>query len=133
MKRDLIKIQELDKKDIAASIAQDHEALLELWDQEGIAIPPDSDPIEGIAALEKWLHPSEEVAYQVTKYEHEFKERQIIGDWAFEWGIFRTAAELFDNSPPIEESGKLLRILKRQPDGEWKVARAIWNLDQQRG
>jgi hypothetical protein len=25
-----------------------------------------------------------------------------------------------------EQKGKLMRILRRQPDGKWKVARAIW-------
>jgi len=45
MNEDLTKIQELDNKDIAASMAQDYESLLELWDEDGIAIPPDAPPI----------------------------------------------------------------------------------------
>ncbi len=129
MNEDLRKIQELDKKDIAASIAQDYKALLELWDKDGIAIPPDQGQIKGINEIEKWLNQSGEIDYEITKYEHKFEERKIIGDWAFEWGTYASAAEPKDDGPQIESSGKLLRILKRQPDGEWKVARAIWNID----
>lgn len=132
MNEDLRYIQELDKKDIAASIAQDYQALLELWDENGIAIPPDEDPIVGITEIEKWLNQSGDIDYQVTKYEHSFEERKILGDWAFEWGTFLSSAVPKEDGPPVESSGKLLRILKRQKDGEWKVARAIWNIDQKK-
>ena len=73
-----------------------------------------------------------EIEYEVTKYEHNFKERKIIGDWAFEWGTYISAAAPKDDGSPVESSGKLLRILKRQSDGEWKVARAIWNIDRKK-
>ena len=130
MKQDLVKIKELDEKDIAASKAQDYECLLALWDPEGIAIPPDQDPVIGIEQIGIWLNQPDETEYEVTRYEHHFEERKIIGDWAFEWGSYLSAAAPLDGSEPIEASGKLLRILKRQSDGEWKVARAIWNIDQ---
>ena len=129
MKTDLAKIKELDEKDIAASQAQDFEGLLDLWDPEGIAIPPDRDPVVGIEQIAIWLNQPAETEYEVTRYEHLFEERKIIGDWAFEWGSYLSAAAPLDGAAAIEASGKLLRILKRQPDGEWKVARAIWNVD----
>ena len=31
---------------------------------------------------------------------------------------------------PTEDSGKWLGILKRQPNGSWKVHRDIWNSDK---
>ena len=132
MNKDLRKIQELDKKDIAASIAQDYESLIELWDEDCIAIPPDKDPVIGIYQIKRWLNQSKEIDYEVTRYEHNFVERKIIGDWAFEWGTFISTAVPQDEGPPVESSGKLLRILKRQPDGEWKVSRAIWNIDRKK-
>lgn len=130
MKTDLEKIQELDKKDIAASLVQDHQSLLALWDPDGIAIPPDQDPIVGIEQIENWLTQPAETPYEVTCYEHYFEERRILGEWAFEWGTYLSAAAPLDGSEVEQATGKLLRILKRQADGEWKVARAIWNVDR---
>lgn len=130
MEQDLEKISKLDEKDIAASKARDYEGLLDLWDPEGIAIPPDRDPVVGIEQIAVWLDQPSETDYEVTRYEHHFEERKIMGDWAFEWGSYLSAAAPLDGSEPMEASGKLLRILKRQPDGEWKVARAIWNVDR---
>ena len=130
MNNDLVKIQELDERDIAASKAQDYEALLGLWDKHGIVIPPSQEPIIGIDNIEKWLNQPSEIEYDVTEYKHSFEERKIISDWAFEWGSYSSVAVPKDGGKPIESSGKLLRILKRQQDGEWKVARAIWNVDR---
>lgn len=129
MSSDLEKIKQLDNNDIAASIDQDYTKLLELWDDEGVVIPPGEKPIIGIKAIKKWLNKAKEIEYKVTKYEHDFIERKIIGGWAFEWGTYTSAAELLGEEDPEESSGKLLRILKRQQDGEWKVARSIWNID----
>ena len=130
MNKDLAKIEELDKRDIAASKAQDYSKLLELWDKDAIAIPPDQDPIVGISQIANWLSQSADAHYEITRYEHNFEERTIIGDWAFEWGSYISAAAPKDGGRRVESAGKLLRILKRQQDGEWKVARAIWNVDR---
>jgi hypothetical protein len=45
----------------------------------------------------------------------------IVGDWAFEWGYFSYKESA--NAKPGR--GKVLRVLKLQPDGSWKFARVI--------
>ena len=131
MSSDLDKITALDEQDVAASKAQDMSTLLTLWDDEGVALPPGGDPIIGIDALRAWLEGQGEPDYDVTEYAHDFAERQLLGDWAFEWGTYRSAAGPIGGGAPVKATGKLLRILRRQPDGSWKVARAIWNVDPQ--
>ena len=128
-KSDLDLIKELDRIDIEASKAQDSAVLLSLWDDDGIALPPGEEPIVGKAALRAWLQGSAEPDYRVTEYVHDFQERKLLGDWAFEWGTYTSAAEPLSEGEPIRATGKLLRILRRQTDGTWKVARAIWNHD----
>ena len=83
MNKDLAKIEELDKRDIAASKAQDYSKLLELWDEDAVAIPPDQDPIVGISQIANWLGQSGDAEYEITVYEHNFEERKIRGS---EWG-----------------------------------------------
>jgi len=131
MKTALEHIQELDERDIAASLKQDRDTLLDLWDADGVALPPGQPPVRGLAALGAWLSDDGEAEYDVTEYDHNFLERVVIGDWAFEWGTYRSAAEPLGEGEPYQASGKLLRILRRQPDGEWKISHAIWNADPQ--
>jgi ketosteroid isomerase-like protein len=67
---------------------------------------------------------------EVTEYELDFEEVMVLGDYAFEWGTIRGAARPIagDRAAPPEPSVyKVLRILKKAPDGQWRVHRAMWN------
>ena len=46
---------------------------------------------------------------------------RIAGEWAFEWGYISYK----DSSDPKPMRGKVLRVMKRQPDGSWKFSRVI--------
>ena len=51
-------------------------------------------------------------------------EYGVDGDLAYEIGTFAVAG----TNPP--EQGKFVNILKRQPDGTWKVSVSIFNSDR---
>lgn len=129
MQTDKQMIEELRKKDKAASIVKDLPTLLSLWADDAVALPPGEDPIIGKDAIKAWLESglNQEQNYEITKYEQNFEETQIIGEWAFEWGTYFCSAKPKSEGLPISTTGKLLRILKRQKDGSWKVSRSIWN------
>jgi hypothetical protein len=55
----------------------------------------------------------------------EVKDVTITDGWAFEWGYFTASIVESPGSEDKRLRGKLLRVLKKQPDGSWKVARAI--------
>jgi uncharacterized protein (TIGR02246 family) len=124
-------IEELHQRDIAASKARDLATLLSLCSDDCVMLPPGGDPIVGREAIRRSLAQdlAQEQDYQITEYVHDFAEVRVIGAWAFEWGRFSAAAEPVGGGAPIRSSGKILRILRRQADGAWKVARSIWNND----
>jgi uncharacterized protein (TIGR02246 family) len=128
-------IQALHQKDMAASRVRDVATLLSLCSDDCVMLPPGEDPIVGREAIRKSLERDleQEQEYQITEYVHNFEEVKVIGEWAFEWGMFSAAAEPVGGGPPIKSSGKILRILARQTDGTWKVARSIWNNDPEPG
>lgn len=57
------------------------------------------------------------------------RETVVSGQWAFEWGSHH-AAKLENNAIDSEaqrhHEGDYLAILRRQSDGEWKIARFIY-------
>jgi uncharacterized protein (TIGR02246 family) len=124
-------IEALHQIDMAASKARDLATLLSLCSDECVMLPPGEDPIVGREAIRKSLERDleQEQAYQISEYVHDFAEVKVLGDWAFEWGRFSAAAEPVGGGPAIKSSGKILRILERQTDGTWRVARSIWNND----
>ncbi|NIM91649.1 MAG: DUF4440 domain-containing protein [Candidatus Aminicenantes bacterium] len=125
-------IEELHRRDIAASKARDYETLLSLWTDNGVLLLPGRKPIVGKEALKAYTDEQTEISrtYKITKYEHRWEEIKVIGDWAFEWGFYEAEAEMIKGGEIIRDQGKLLRILRKQKDGSWKAARAISQNDQ---
>jgi uncharacterized protein (TIGR02246 family) len=127
----IVAILELHNKDIRASKARDFDTLLSLWTEDGVLLEPGKDPTVGIEAIKTYMEEQKEAskAYEIKKYEHKWKEIKVMDDWAFEWGYLYASAEMIDSGQIIEQRGKLLRVLKKQEDGSWKVARVIAHND----
>jgi uncharacterized protein (TIGR02246 family) len=125
-------IEELHKKDKQASMNGDLETLLTLFTDDGILIPPESEIIEGKEALRNMLKQNFELHqdYITTEYNQDFKEIKILGRYAYEWGTYSGKYKSKDDGKEITGSGKLMRILKLQADGSWRVHRTIWTVDK---
>jgi ketosteroid isomerase-like protein len=50
------------------------------------------------------------------------------GDLAYEVGRYRMKLDL-EGAGQVEEEGKYLAVLRRQPDGAWKAVASVYNLD----
>ena len=55
------------------------------------------------------------------------RDLRIEGGYAFEWGIFTSVVRNRENGKTTESTNKVMRVLKRQPDGFWKVFRTTMN------
>ncbi len=129
-KADLKAIEELHKRDIAANKAYDIETLTSLWTDDVVTMPPATPPIVGKKANHDMLVAAEPMAklVDILDYKQDWKELQILGEYAYEWGIFSSVVKGKQGSPePLKSEFRVMRILKRQPDGSWKVHRSIWN------
>jgi len=126
--QDMAAIEKFRKQDIAATLAQDQAALAELWTDDGVRIVPGERPDVGKAAIRATnaRHRAENPGLRIVSYVPEMKDLKIAGDWAFYWGYFTAG---FVESPGAEQQqlrAKVLSILRKQPDGSWKCARAMW-------
>jgi ketosteroid isomerase-like protein len=130
-KKKFQKINELHRKDKEASIKGDFATLITLLTDDCVLLPPDSAPIAGKDAIQKYFDEQKELLsdIEITEYTHDFQEIKICGNWAYEWGYFSNKAKSAAEEDPIKSSGILFRILELQDDGTWKVARSIWNMD----
>ena len=68
------------------------------------------------------------------KYTHELTvsqdESQAADGWAFGQGTYQLKLTPKGRGKEIEDAGKWLNLIQRQPDGSWKIARHIWNSDK---
>ena len=103
---------------VAASNRGDAEALMALYEDECLVLPPDHEPIQGRRAIRDVLAPGDR---RGTRGEHAASE--VDGKIGYLVGRYHL--------PPTDEepadSGKYVMCLKRQRDGSWKLAADIWN------
>ena len=128
----LAEIKKLHKTDREASIKGDLSTLITLLTDDCMLLPPDSPPIAGKDNIKNFFDEQKALLkdIEITEYVHDFQEIKILGDWAYEWCYFSNMAQPKDGGKIISGKGKLFRILELQEDGSWKVARSIWNIDQ---
>ena len=125
--QDLAAIEKLLSQDIAATLSRDTAALTELYTDDGVRLQqgePDDIGKQAIRATnERFKAATPEL--RALSYVPENKEVTVTDGWAYVWGYFTAS---YVESPGGEEKrvrGKRLMVLKKQPDGSWKCARAM--------
>ena len=108
----------------AAFNSNDAAATVASYADDAIVMSPNQAAVEGKQAIQ--------AVYEAMFKEYAFKgtftplETQVTGDWAYRRGNYAETGTP-KSGKPVEELGKWLEILKRQPDGSWKSHRLIYN------
>jgi len=126
---DMEAIQSLHSKDIEASMALDENALESLWTDDIVTMHPGQPPVVGKAAnIAKLQAGIEQMKGQeILAFNEEWQEIRIAGDWAYEWGAITGRMHPYNERNEVSYRYNAVRILQRQPDGSWKIARSIYN------
>jgi uncharacterized protein (TIGR02246 family) len=123
---DVKALDKLSQKDIAACMSNDAETLCSLWTDDGVLVLPGAAPLVGKKTICEMLQKQmvRTVGRETTGYTEDWEEVRVIGDYAWQWGKM--------SQTDTDASGKqrtmlvnAIRILHREPDGSWKVARAV--------
>ena len=121
-------IEKLHKDDIIATIARDIDALTALWDDDAVLLQPGTPPLVGKASFHDFMKQAltKSPSVKVVKYVPDIRDIQVAGDVAYEWGYFESAQKSSEQQAPENVRAKLLRVMRRQPDGSWKFTRVMW-------
>ena len=122
-------IARLQERDIAANTALDADALISLTTDDVVVLPPGRAPVVGHEALRTFYGELLERApdVQVLAYSENWEEVRIVGDFAFQWGTITERSKPSVSGAETASAVHAMRMLARQPDGSWKIARAMWN------
>jgi len=58
------------------------------------------------------------------------EEERLGHDWALERGIYWIALTQKTGGKPIRDHCEYITLYRRDADGEWRIARDIWNSDR---
>ncbi len=102
---------------------------ISLWAEDGTTLLPEMAPLTGKSNIAKWLDAvtAKMPGYRVARQENDFHDAIISGEWASEWGTTTQVVQPPEGKAPIEIHGKILLVLHREKDGEWKIKQEMWN------
>jgi uncharacterized protein (TIGR02246 family) len=110
---------------VAAFVAEDLAGSIANWAENGVSMPPDGPPLIGKeairsdyqAAIEGW-------DIQIS---HRIEDVTVSGEMALVVATFDETLTPRAGGDPTELHGRWLLVLKKQPDGSWKVWRDMWS------
>ena len=121
---DIKAINELRSQFATAYNANDAAAAAAYFADDAILMFPNQEAIEGKQAIQAALE--DFFKQNAARITHTPLETEVAGDWAYERGNI-TETVTPKSGKAIERSLKYLVILKRQPDGSWKIHRDMDN------
>lgn len=126
--RDLAAIKELAARWRAGWLAGDADALVSLYAARPVLMPHGRPAIFGKSAIRS--------LYRAVLSEVQIESRGALqeviaaGEWGFFWSTYSLRAKPRSGGEAMTSKGKSVFIVRRQRDGEWKIARLIDNSDE---
>lgn len=105
-----------------------NDAVLSLWEDDGVALLPDTKPMRGKAAMRTMLHgiSSDHPKARMEHFTNECFDIAGNGTWVSEWCLEHQVVSE-PGKPTFDSWGKMLLVLHRQASGGWRLAREMWN------
>jgi ketosteroid isomerase-like protein len=121
-------IQSLDERWSAIAAKNDLEGTLAFYAADAVLLPPNA-PIANSRNLirESWaalLGPNTAVSWKASKV-----EAAKSGELGYLYGTYQLSIKDPKGGPSITDTGKILEVWKKQPDGQWKCIADTYNSD----
>ena len=127
MENDLRAIEAINQRDMQFALAGDKAMMMSQWADDIVLLPPAGPIMRGRAVIEQASRGVEDPT--ILSSVLDMQEVKVIGDFAFQWGTYDYTLRPSAGAEVARVSGKIMRILQRQPDGSWKIYRGIYTVD----
>lgn len=118
----------VDDESVAYS-SGDSSLLDRLYTPDVVLMPPDEPLVQGLDAAKEWMDTTRDQLDAIDLH-YTAHENRLFGDIATQKLDFQLTVMATDDSEPTVFDGKGLHICRRQDDGSWKIAYAVWNWNQ---
>ena len=112
---------------LASFASEDFARMRDFITEDHVGMPPNRPRQIGRDAAEAFWREGFEVAE--SSFSSNNQAIEITGDTAVDVFDFVMTIKPRDGSPTIEDHGKCVWVWRRDADGMWRVASAIWNSD----
>jgi uncharacterized protein (TIGR02246 family) len=127
---DLAAIEKLHQRDIAATLSRDPVALTDLWTDDAVRLGGGQAEVGKKAIRASNERQTARQGFKVLSYLPETKDLTILDGWAVEWRQFTASYVESPGGEAKQIRGTVLMVLKKLPDGSWKVFRGMGDKSQ---
>lgn len=110
----------------ASILAGDPDRWIQLWEDDGVQLPPGNPPVEGKEAIYERISNDLE-ASEYSEFVIVNEDVEVNGDMAFARGNYAVTVGAKSGGELMDFAGKYMTIFHQQPDGSWKIYRDIFN------
>ena len=108
-----------------AVLAGDWPAVVSVYAEDGILLPPNMPAVQGRAAIQSFFG----AFPKLTAFKQSVIEVEGQGDLAYPRGTYEMTTMPPGAKAPLKDTGKVIAVWRKQPDGSWRVLRVMWNSD----
>jgi uncharacterized protein (TIGR02246 family) len=127
LEADLHAIELINQRDVQFALANDAAAMMSQWTDDFVLLPTVGPIMRGRHAIAEAFRGVD--SPKIVDSVLDIQEVKVLGDHAYQWGTYHYTVRPLEGGATIRTSGKLMRILQRQPDGSWKMYRGISTVD----
>lgn len=122
---DLEAIERVRDAHVTALNADDAEAWVAQFTEDGVQMPPNAPANLGRTMIRSWSQ-----AF-LTQFRLQFalavEEVRVLGEWGFERGGYTISLHPKAGGPLMQDKGKYITVYQLKPGDSWRIARDIWN------
>lgn len=108
-----------------AVLAGDFTAAASYYAEDGLMLPPNAPLVQGREAIARLL-----AGYpKITAFTQNIVELEANGDLAYARLTYSLTTMPPDAKAPSSDTGKIIIIMRKQPNATWLTTRGIWNSD----
>jgi uncharacterized protein (TIGR02246 family) len=127
LEADLRAIEGINQRDVQYALAGDKAKMMSQWTDDFVLLPPAGPVLRGRSVIAQALSGGEDP--EILEYALDIQEVKVLGDHAYQWGTYHYLVRPRAGGASVRTAGKLMRILKRQSDGSWKMYRGMSTVD----
>jgi ketosteroid isomerase-like protein len=111
----------------AAMLKGDVAAVMAVYTDDALEMPPNAAPVQGRADLEAY-YKKQLSGMKVASFTLEHIDSKASGDFAYDVGFYKQSGTPTGATAPVSDSGKYI-VLLRKSGGKWKVRYVCYNSD----
>jgi uncharacterized protein (TIGR02246 family) len=127
LEADLRAIEAINQRDMQFALANDLARMMSQWADDIVLLHPVGPIMRGREAIAAAFRGVE--TPEIVEYVLDIHEVTVLGDHAFQWGTYHYGMRARGGAETVRTAGKIMRILRRQSDGSWKIYRGISTMD----